>query len=441
MIIIQGFLWHKDELEEYIKESRPELVCVTETHITEEITEHEIAIVNYAVVKTYTENKRTGGILVYIRNDMKFDLIDKVRDLGNEEKNMWLCNIKLYGKYRGLIISTLYHSPNQSHGEFINRLIEECENIIDKSQIIILGDFNIDTSKETQYSKKLLREMKSIGLKQLVKQYTRITNNSRTIIDLVFSNININTEIIETPRISDHFIVKVDVPKAMKTNKDNKLVIYKRDYSNYDEIKLAKEINEQYNHWHLLNETDVNERIHSLSEIIIESFNQVAPFSKKIIPQKWIAKEWFNDDIKDLIKQRDTLYGEAKRKRCLRTWCKYKVMRNETVNEIRRAKKKYYEKQIDNYKNNSKQMWKNLKSIIGDKNTKLQQQDIIFDDVNYSDEAIIAENFNKYFILSVKQVINEIKVNDKVEEIRCTHYTHSLDKLKEVSITELDNQI
>lgn len=88
-------------------------------------------------------------------------------------------------------------------------MIQEYENLRDKGQVILVGDFNIDVSKDSQYSKKLIKEMKSVSMYQWVKEYTRVTSNSKTIIDLVFSNESINTKVLEVPRITDHFIVKV----------------------------------------------------------------------------------------------------------------------------------------------------------------------------------------------------------------------------------------
>lgn len=40
----------------------------------------------------------------------------------------------------------------------------------------------------TFYAKKLEKELLAIGIKQYVREATRITENSQTVIDLVFSN-------------------------------------------------------------------------------------------------------------------------------------------------------------------------------------------------------------------------------------------------------------
>lgn len=86
------------------------------------------------------------------------------------------------------MICNVYHSPNKSDGEFTESIEEEYEKMIDKKHIIIIiRDFNIDISRENQY-KHLIQNLRYLGLKQYVNEYTRIIETSKTQIDLVFSN-------------------------------------------------------------------------------------------------------------------------------------------------------------------------------------------------------------------------------------------------------------
>jgi len=52
-----------------------------------------------------------------------------------------------------------------------------------------------------------MRIMYSIGLKQLVNESTRIVNTSETIIDLIFTNEEVNVAVKHEPRIADHSII------------------------------------------------------------------------------------------------------------------------------------------------------------------------------------------------------------------------------------------
>ena len=55
--------------------------------------------------------------------------------------------------------------------------------------LYVMGDLNIDISQNSFYKGKLLKLMKNVGLNQKVRDYTRIRENSKTIIDLVFTMI------------------------------------------------------------------------------------------------------------------------------------------------------------------------------------------------------------------------------------------------------------
>lgn len=84
----------------------------------------------------------------------------------------------------------VYHLPSAAHGKFMNFLEDTVEELIIKGECMVIGDFNIDLMTDSFYAKKLQTEMLSVGMKQYVKEPTRITKDSRTIIDLIFANNN-----------------------------------------------------------------------------------------------------------------------------------------------------------------------------------------------------------------------------------------------------------
>lgn len=148
---IQGFLKHKDEIEQLIKLWKPEIVCLTETHITEEINDFEVNVKNYNVVRCDTCNSRTGGVLTYVKRNILFEEITNK----SVEQNVWLSTVKLIGKkYADIIVCNTYHSPSTSDGRFIEIIVEECENILDIGHILLVGDFNIDFYNKNRYKER-----------------------------------------------------------------------------------------------------------------------------------------------------------------------------------------------------------------------------------------------------------------------------------------------
>lgn len=110
-------------------------------------------------------------------------------------------------------------------------------------EVIITGDFNCDflpnrtPISECKHLKALLR---NLNLKQLIKEATRITQNSSTLLDLIASNIpqNIRDCGVISTSFSDHELVycicKLNWKKApshIKTFRDN---------ANYDQAKFCE---------------------------------------------------------------------------------------------------------------------------------------------------------------------------------------------------------
>lgn len=83
---------------------------------------------------------------------------------------------------------------------------------------------------------KLTRVLNSVGLKQVVKEATRIVSTSETIIDLVFTNIEMKVKVYHEPKITDHSTVVLYWNVKGVENRNKTIVC--RDYKqmNVDEF-------------------------------------------------------------------------------------------------------------------------------------------------------------------------------------------------------------
>lgn len=103
---------HKDEIQHQImKEISPTIVAFSESRLTE-IEDSEINVPGYTIVRCDAENRNTGGVIIYMRDDIKYEIA-----LVKKISNCWCIAIEIKEKlYKGVII-VLYHSPSTSHGE------------------------------------------------------------------------------------------------------------------------------------------------------------------------------------------------------------------------------------------------------------------------------------------------------------------------------------
>lgn len=65
-----------NELEVLCNEENFEFVCLSETHLTENISDGEISIKNYNLFRCDSHSRHTGGVCIYIKNDWKIKIIE-----------------------------------------------------------------------------------------------------------------------------------------------------------------------------------------------------------------------------------------------------------------------------------------------------------------------------------------------------------------------------
>ena len=82
---------------------------------------------------------------------------------------------------------------------------------VDKLDVILAGDFNIDVSLDGTTREILYSSLEDYGLKQLIEEPTR-NKKSSTCIDLIFTNIlNVETSGVAIVNISDHLPVYITI--------------------------------------------------------------------------------------------------------------------------------------------------------------------------------------------------------------------------------------
>jgi len=134
-----------------------------------------------------SETSRTGGVLLYIKEEIKYEIIS----IESCDRNWWAITIKVADvNLRGSIM-LIYHSPSGSDTAFVEYLEESCDRALTSDNSIVMGDFNIDMKVQDYTQDKLRRTLNSVGLSQLIKEATRITSASETMIDLIFSNMDL----------------------------------------------------------------------------------------------------------------------------------------------------------------------------------------------------------------------------------------------------------
>lgn len=382
---------------------KPAVLALSETRLIEDIEDSEINMPGYSVVRCDAENRNTGGVMLYIRDNIRYEIVLNQKIISN----CWCIAVEIKDSVHR-VIAVVYHSPSASDGEFIRFLEDIVELLETKGQCIMIGDFNIDLKSESFYAKKLITEMACLGMKQYVDKPTRITKNSKTLIDLVFSNKRVNCRVFDRPKITDHSWISVEI-KCIDDEHDKYREFITRDFNKYHVVELCKVIKDS------LKDTDdleVNVRADKLIQSIVEALNIVAPKKKVRIPKIWEGKKWYTDDIRVATKKRDEAYNKAMRTSNEQDWLQFKTVRNAVVTLIRRKKKEYYEDMIDNNSNDPARMWKTVKKLINGEGTGTREINTVdFEILENVGEYSLADKFNLYYIQSIEEIIESIGGN------------------------------
>ena len=198
---------HLEELRLFLQEIPFEILSLNETRLDETIQNNIVQIPGYEIIRR-DRNRRGGGVAFLVKNCYSCTVRN---DLIPNDIEAICIELKLRMS-RSILVLTWYRPPN-SDAQVIDRFEEflqraEAEN----KEMIILGDLNCDfyTNTVNSNTKKLIELLDVYQLKQLIKEPIRITSNTRTLIDVIITqlgNTNITTSGVIHLGISDHSLV------------------------------------------------------------------------------------------------------------------------------------------------------------------------------------------------------------------------------------------
>ena len=339
------------------------------------------------------------GALIYIREVLgatDFEVIDSCQDC------VW-CKLSL-AKGDKLILGCIYRSPH-STVENITKLYDMLTNVcaINPSHMLILGDFNFKeinwnlfncNVNETHHAYKFLECVRDCYLFQHVKQPTRFRNGQEpSILDLVLTNEELMVNnMTYSPGLgkSDHLILTfqfVCYTESIET------AFSKRNYHKGDYKKICSE----------LEVVDWNQVLQRLSlseswEILVDKLTNLIESNVPVCKaNRDTAKKcpYINNECLMAIKKKHSKWTKFQHCKTDQNYNQYKIARNKTIAELRKAKYLHEKDLAANIKTNSKLFWSYVRSKLKTKSAigQLQGQDGTAIDDNQEK----ADLLNSYF--------------------------------------------
>ena len=129
----------RDELITYAKLENPDIISITETwiNISDKHLISEVSIPGYNVFLNCRENKRGGGVIMYIKDNINATEISRASTPSYEA-----IYVKLRVNKKQIIVATIYRPPKTTLENDVI-LYNELETIVRTKTTVILGDFNL----------------------------------------------------------------------------------------------------------------------------------------------------------------------------------------------------------------------------------------------------------------------------------------------------------
>lgn len=167
------------------------------------------------------EKRKGGGVAMFIKNHLNYERLNIVT---TSYENL---TVKVFSNSKNKIVSGVYRPPKHNENEFIDGF-EKITNMRQQSDIIILGDININVKESTKSYGLNYQEMLAFnGLCNVITRAARIDLNPRTwtLIDHILVNLKEHksfSDIVEN-NISDHYSTMCGVYNACSNENDLRL--------------------------------------------------------------------------------------------------------------------------------------------------------------------------------------------------------------------------
>ena len=193
-----------DELQVFLENrSRALVLGLSETWLDSSLLDAELEVPGFSLYRK-DRNRRGGGVMVYVSNDVKAVRRGDVEEVGIEA--LW---IEVKTSKMRMLVCNVYRPPD-AKAEWIDEVAGMIEHAVQEGKtVVVLGDFNCDMLRPNSHACRLGMVMSEYGLEQLGNGPTRVTENSSTQIDLLFST---SSEVFqhvdsEDPGLSDHSLI------------------------------------------------------------------------------------------------------------------------------------------------------------------------------------------------------------------------------------------
>ena len=376
------------------------VIAVTETWLNEANADI-YNIDDYLHFHLVRPEKMGGGVSIFAKHGLECTVRNDLNVTNSYMETLFIEITKESSRReKNCIVGVTYRPPNTDVQLFMEKL-SEMLNLIktENKSIYIMGDFNINILAADDHlpTAEFLETMYSHSLFPLISKPTRMTRNSETLIDNIFTN-----EISDDQSyqgiffndMSDHFpVFYITNANATKTCEK---YFYTRKI-NENSIQEFLHTLHKTNWNDILNNYDGPVAFKIFHKRFTDLYNSVFPLVK-VKTNYTNRKPWLSFGLKKSIATKNKLYLRSiktKNEVDFQTYKSYKTMLNRLM---RKCEREHYESLMTKNKHNMRKLWMIIKDVINKKkSTTIPCQFKIGEEI-VTNKRVISNKFNDYFI-------------------------------------------
>lgn len=397
-INIRSIVQKSEEIQQLLSDSNLDYLCLTETWLTPTT---PLAMFNVPGFKIYRKDRqsgRGGGVMVYVKENIKTEELPLITD------NLECIGIKMILSPEMHFNVIVVYRPPTAKDCFINSLSDILKQYSNK-ELIVMGDFNLDWLNKAR-RKKLKDIASSLHMTQMINSPTRITQSSRTLLDLIFTNKpdRITKTYNLLTGLSDHNMTLITRKLSKDRYKDTQSSRCMRFIPKKDRQVLENELkNVPWND--IVQWVNTNQ---SCDELMTKIKDIITKYTKTQTRKQGTKKKipWINETIWNLMKKRDSALKRAN-KTCQNVdRMAFKSLRNKVTALLRKARADFHLEIIKAAKGNIGQLWKSIDKLTGRGQKRNEEITLNVNGTNITDSSEISNYFNLNFIQTV-QTLNK----------------------------------
>jgi len=390
---IRSFHRNGDELGLLIDQmdTRPDILVLTETWFSHG---YQGELRGYDSHHIYRYNRRGGGVSIFIKNGIKFEVLSQFSYLSN---NMEICSVRLNINRESIIVHGVYRPPDKD----IRLFTDEMVGIITANgmdvHVLVVGDMNIDLVSPSVPESEFIDMFRASSYVPIINIPTHFTPNRETCIDHMWYNklFNVVAGVIRVD-VSDHYPVFSVLP--LQSRSDDYFIKQFRDHSGSSLIRLRDELSKfcvEFVKSLKYDNIDIDTAVEVYDDGLKNVYNMCCPVRSKRLPIGKCRKPWISNELKSCILRKHQLFRLQRQGEI--SFQVYNAFKNQVTSIIRRAKTKFFLNKFRSNSNNVKDTWKTINFLAGKSRKKIGPSEILSNSGVTHDPQTIAESFNSYF--------------------------------------------